>query len=346
MIYQNYVGRVVGVAAAEDVGEMLEKLHVDGLPFILGADETVPDPSYGDEGQLAFKPTTGEWWMKSGGAWVPSAGLTALGYGGTSTSSVTIGLGTKVFTTQSLLAYNGAKVRAASAANQNNYMIGPATYSGTTLTMTCQETGGSGTFADWLFSVAGEKGTTGAQGIQGPAGPQGIQGPPGASGSGSGNVVGPTPPVVADRIAVWNGTTGTNIKDGGKTIAELAPLASPTFTGNPTAPTPTAGDNDTSIATTAFVLTALGATVRTVKVQTFTASGTYTPSAGLIAAIIECQAGGGGGGGAAAQAAAGQNGAGGGRAGSYSQINCDGCGCRRVAGRHGRHGRQSGCCGK
>lgn len=32
-----------------------------------------------------------------------------------------------------------------------------------------------------------------------------------------------------------------------------APLASPTFTGNPTAPTPTAGDNDTSIATTAFV---------------------------------------------------------------------------------------------
>lgn len=32
-----------------------------------------------------------------------------------------------------------------------------------------------------------------------------------------------------------------------------APLASPAFTGNPTAPTPTAGDNDTSIATTAFV---------------------------------------------------------------------------------------------
>lgn len=37
-----------------------------------------------------------------------------------------------------------------------------------------------------------------------------------------------------------------------------APLASPVFTGNPTAPTPTAGDNDTSIATTAFVTTATG----------------------------------------------------------------------------------------
>jgi len=33
----------------------------------------------------------------------------------------------------------------------------------------------------------------------------------------------------------------------------LAPLASPTFTGNPTAPTPAPGDSDTSIATTAFV---------------------------------------------------------------------------------------------
>ena len=36
-----------------------------------------------------------------------------------------------------------------------------------------------------------------------------------------------------------------------------APLASPTFTGNPAAPTPTAGDNDTSIATTAFVTTSI-----------------------------------------------------------------------------------------
>lgn len=32
-----------------------------------------------------------------------------------------------------------------------------------------------------------------------------------------------------------------------------APIASPGFTGNPTAPTPTLGDNDTSLATTAFV---------------------------------------------------------------------------------------------
>lgn len=36
-------------------------------------------------------------------------------------------------------------------------------------------------------------------------------------------------------------------------IAAKAPLASPVFTGNPTAPTPAGGDNDTSLATTAFV---------------------------------------------------------------------------------------------
>lgn len=38
-------------------------------------------------------------------------------------------------------------------------------------------------------------------------------------------------------------------------VSGAAPLASPALTGNPTAPTATAGDNDTSIATTAFVQT-------------------------------------------------------------------------------------------
>jgi hypothetical protein len=43
------------------------------------------------------------------------------------------------------------------------------------------------------------------------------------------------------------------------TLAPYAPLASPTFTGNPTAPTPAVSDSDTSIATTAFVTTAVAA---------------------------------------------------------------------------------------
>lgn len=42
-------------------------------------------------------------------------------------------------------------------------------------------------------------------------------------------------------------------------LALLAPLASPALTGNPTAPTASPGDNDTSIATTAFVSAAITA---------------------------------------------------------------------------------------
>jgi len=41
------------------------------------------------------------------------------------------------------------------------------------------------------------------------------------------------------------------------TDTSRAPLASPTFTGDPKAPTPTPGDSDTSIATTAFVAAAV-----------------------------------------------------------------------------------------
>ena len=40
-------------------------------------------------------------------------------------------------------------------------------------------------------------------------------------------------------------------------ISQKAPISSPTFTGNPQAPTPAFGDNDTSIATTEFVQKAI-----------------------------------------------------------------------------------------
>ena len=53
-----------------------------------------------------------------------------------------------------------------------------------------------------------------------------------------------------------------------------APLASPALTGNPTAPTPAAGDNDTSIATTAFVQTAVAVVaVNSLGTQTFAGPG-------------------------------------------------------------------------
>lgn len=88
-----------------------------------------------------------------------ATGPTGPGYGGTSTTSLAIGTGSKAFTTQAGLAYtNGARVRASSAANTSNWMEGLVTYSGTTLTMTADKINGSGTFADWNFNLAGAPG--------------------------------------------------------------------------------------------------------------------------------------------------------------------------------------------
>jgi hypothetical protein len=51
----------------------------------------------------------------------------------------------------------------------------------------------------------------------------------------------------------------SDVLDASVSLANIggAPKNSPAFTGNPTAPTPAANDNDTSIATTAFVTTAI-----------------------------------------------------------------------------------------
>lgn len=98
---------------------------------------------------------------------------------------------------------------------------------------------------------SGPPGATGPAGSTGPAGPTGPTGPQGPAGTG--NVVGPVPPTITDDIATFADTTGTLLKDGGKKISDLAPIVSPTFTGDPKAPTAALGDNDTSIATTAFV---------------------------------------------------------------------------------------------
>jgi hypothetical protein len=62
--------------------------------------------------------------------------------------------------------------------------------------------------------------------------------------------------VLTANVVTVAGRTG-NVVLAVADVSGAAPLASPVLTGNPTAPTPAAGDNDTSIATTAFVTTAL-----------------------------------------------------------------------------------------
>ena len=82
---------------------------------------------------------------------------------------------------------------------------------------------------------------------------------------------------VQDTVAT---VTGTDLSAVNAAIALKAPIASPTFTGNPTAPTPTAGNNDTSIATTAFVQTAVSSKAP-IASPAFTGNPTApTPTAG------------------------------------------------------------------
>ena len=67
-----------------------------------------------------------------------------------------------------------------------------------------------------------------------------------------------TPPAMNGTVAVGTGTTWARADHVHPSDTARAPLASPVFTGDPQAPTAAAGDNDTSVATTAFVSAAVG----------------------------------------------------------------------------------------
>jgi hypothetical protein len=84
-----------------------------------------------------------------------------------STTSLAIGTGSKVFTVAADLSLNaGQFILITSDANPDtNYMWGQiASYSGTTLTVTVEAVGGSGTLADWTMYLTGERGTQGETG--------------------------------------------------------------------------------------------------------------------------------------------------------------------------------------
>jgi len=92
-----------------------------------------------------------------------------------------------------------------------------------------------------------ELGTPGPQGSTGPAGPTGPAGSQGIPGVGV--------PAGGTAGQFLTKIDGTNYNTDWTTVnlAAYAPLASPLFTGDPRGPTAALGDNDTSLATTAFV---------------------------------------------------------------------------------------------
>lgn len=99
-------------------------------------------------------------------------GATGPGYAATSVTSFALASsGSKAFSTQQGLAYSaGARIRATSASDVTKWMEGVVTaYSGTTLTVTMDDSNGSGTFADWNINLTGESGVAGG-GASAPAG--------------------------------------------------------------------------------------------------------------------------------------------------------------------------------
>lgn len=217
-IVPNFPARVAGAEAAEDVTRLVAALNTNGLPWLVPSGMTEPDPSWGDEQQLAEQRSTGKQWHKEGGEWVydgifkafgasapydngktyslndvassggssyvwinptpgaghppPNAtywdvlagkgeiGETGPGYGGTSSSSIPIGLGYKYFVFPDGYAYTaGTRVRVTASAG--NWMEGTVFYYGPDgethyCTINVDKVSGSGTFSNWTFSVVGE----------------------------------------------------------------------------------------------------------------------------------------------------------------------------------------------
>jgi len=110
--------------------------------------------------------------------------------------------------------------------------------------------------------ATGAQGIQGIQGIQGPIGPQGPkgdtgdtgpQGPPGEGGGGTGSTPSDTAPLMDGTAAAGASTLYSRGDHRHPTDTSRAPLASPTFTGVPAAPTAAMGTETTQLATTQFV---------------------------------------------------------------------------------------------
>jgi hypothetical protein len=130
---------------------------------------------------------------------------------------ITIGAGLKTFTVASVGAFiPGMRIRAVHNATPATFVEGPANVaSGTTIIITVDKFNGSGSHDGWVFASAGEIGATGSTGATGATG-----------------ATGPTGVVTATAPVTYNSGTQTI----GLDLTNIAPKASPTFTGTVTLP--------------------------------------------------------------------------------------------------------------
>ena len=74
--------RFAGATAMQTVNKLVADLSNRDIPVIVGAAETEPDPSLGDDDQYADQPTTGKKWVKVGGVWTYLGIFKALKFAG------------------------------------------------------------------------------------------------------------------------------------------------------------------------------------------------------------------------------------------------------------------------
>lgn len=127
-----------------------DRVSRNGTTYIARQANTNQDPA---------SDTSNAYWDKSGikGDTGPAPTIK-----GTSGTIIAVGTGSKVFTTQAGIAWSvGQRLRAANS-DSSKVLVGPvASYTGTTLTLTVDDTVGSGSDSAWNISIAGEKGQIG-----------------------------------------------------------------------------------------------------------------------------------------------------------------------------------------
>lgn len=306
-IWQVSPQRFAGSESLATVNKLVAAFNTSGFFVFVDVDLTDPDPSLGDDGQYAFQPTSGKTWAKVSGVWSYLGVYKAFNLRGAYDNAATYSYGDVQTTSGASYIYINEAPSAGHAAPNATYWqllaakgdpgapggagATGAGYGGTSATSLAIGTGAK-TFA----TQAGLAYTNGAR-VRATA-------TAGAAGW-------------VEGVATYSGTALTIASDktsggGTGTAWNLNVVGEP-------------GAGDLSSTNALSELSAVAATARgnigavgVVKVQKFTASGTYTPSAGMLYCIIECVGGGGGGGGVGA--AAGRNDtSGGGGAGGYSR---------------------------
>jgi hypothetical protein len=191
----------------------------------------------------------------------------------TSTSSVSIATGSKSFTMASTGALAlGTRVRAAYVSATSNYVEGviTAVTTDTSITVNVDAVGGSGTYASWAISVAGNVGATGATGAAGTSGVIAVTAPITNSGtSGSATIgINAASTTQAGAVQLTDSTSSTSTTTAAtpnsvKAAYDLANAAIPKTSKVPGAYNFTSTSGGT--VTAAWVISLTGASAPTVR---------------------------------------------------------------------------------